>query len=464
MATEGHEANFHGYIHTLTIAPGETKSLARFVVAGANQAGSQPATTEALTALAAAPDLTGLSTDEVCSIANWNLAALPEAPTCTGPVRLPVPASPELPAAETTSAYDVVNKTIEQMQADLEAGVTTSEQITQAYLDRIRVYDGGPFGYHSYIAVAGDALEQARAADAARAAGQRGDLLGIPIAIKDIIDTADMPTTGGTRALEGYQPGKDAFQVTGLREAGAVIIGKANLSEFANSGSYSESGYGQVWNALYPSKTSFGSSGGSAVATAASLAAGALGSQTGVSLYAPAVGSSLTTFRGTDGMASTAGVMPLTWAQDYVGPIARTTTDLAYLLNATTGTDPLDVLTVEADAKRPEDWTASLDAGALQGTRIGYVPTAYTSNYADDGTGAAARASLSLLEAAGATLVELPAPPTNGSSPGGNRGIEGWARYIEQQNGAFPFATGNELLADPACCRTTRGTTTTLRG
>ncbi len=97
----------------------------------------------------------------MCSIANWDLAALPEAPTCIGPVRLPVPASPEAPAAETTSAYDVVNKTIEQMQADLEAGVMTSEQITKAYLDRIEAYDGGALGYHAYITVAKNAVDQA---------------------------------------------------------------------------------------------------------------------------------------------------------------------------------------------------------------------------------------------------------------------------------------------------------------
>lgn len=140
------------------------------------------------------------------------------------------------------------------------------------------------------------------------------------------------------------------------------------------------------------------------------MAAGAFGTQTGVSLYAPTTGASLTTFRGTDGIASTRGVMPLTWGQDYAGPMARTVTDLAYLLNATTGTDPEDLLlTKDADAHRPEDWTASLDMNALKGKRIGYLPGSFVSAYANDGTGEAVKSHLADLEAAGATMVEMSA-------------------------------------------------------
>ena len=158
-----------------------------------------------------------------------------------------------------------------------------------------------------------------------------------------------------------------------------MILGKANLSEFANSGSYSESGYGMVWNAFKPSKTSLGSSGGSAVATALSFAAFGMGTQTGVSLYAPSTGASLVSLRGTDGISSGAGVMPLTWLQDFEGPIARTTSDVARILNVTTGTDPDDIATVhaDADAKRPADWKTALDQNALQGKKIGYVPSAF---------------------------------------------------------------------------------------
>ncbi|WP_199241589.1 amidase family protein [Serinibacter arcticus] len=448
LATTGHEASFYGFVNELTIEPGSSASLARFVHVGTQGAERLTAAATATAALAAAPDLGGLSVAQVCTVANWDLTALPgyDVAACDAAGPLTPPAAAGAPAAVTSVAYDVVGRTIQDLQADMAAGVVTSEEITQAYLDRIAVYDGGPQGFHSYLHVAGDALDQARAADAARVAGETGDLLGIPIALKDLYDTQDMPTTGGTRALEGFQPAQDAFQVARLREAGAVLIGKANLSEFANSGGQSESGWMQTWNALYPSKTSFGSSGGSAVAVAASMATAAMGTQTGVSLYAPTTGASLTTFRGTDGMASGSGVIPLTWYQDYAGPIARTVTDLAYLLNATTGTDPSDPLTIEADARRPADWTASLDAGSLEGKVVGFIPTSFVSSYADDGTGESTRQRLDELVAAGATLKEMPAPPVVPGAPGGSRGMEGWARYIELHDN-FPFVDGNAILA-----------------
>jgi amidase len=448
MATSGHEANFHGYIHRFTVPAGQTRSLAQFVHAGAP--GDSAGVQSYLASAAGSPNFAGLNRAELCSLANWDLAALAGAPSCGSAVSLPMPAPVAAREPVTTSPYDVTGQTIADLQADMEAGITTSEEITQAYLDRIAVYDSGPFAFHAWITVASDALAQARAADAARAAGQTGDLLGIPVGIKDLYDTADMPTTGGTKALEGWRPHADSTAVARLRQAGAVILGKTNLSEFANSGSYSESGYGQVWNGLYPSKTSFGSSGGSAVAVATSMAAGTMGTQTGVSLYAPSTGASLTTFRGTDGMTSCAGVMPLTWGQDHCGPIAKTVTDLSYILNAVTGTDPLDIFTVRAaaDSRRPADWTAALRTTALAGKRVGFIPGSFTSAFADDGTGEAVMAHFADLEAAGATMVSMNPPPGGGSSPGGSRSIEGWAQYIDLQED-FPFADGNGVLASP---------------
>ncbi len=452
LATTGHSSNFQGYVNELTLAPGETATLMRFVVIGPTGTGADSTVETAITDLATAPVVTDLSTAEVCALANWDPATLPgfDPSDCAAVTPLDLPPAPPEPELTTASPYDVTDKTIAEMQADMEEGAATSEDITRAYLDRIAVYDTGQLGFHSFILVADDAIEQARAADEARERGETGELLGIPIALKDLYDTKDMPTTGGTLALEGWQPEQDAYQVELMREAGAVLIGKTNMSEFANSGSYSESGWGQVWNALYPSKTSFGSSGGSAVAVAASMAAGAMGSQTGVSLYAPTVGSSLTTFRGTDGMASTRGVMPLSWAQDYAGPIARSVTDLAYMLNVTTGTDPQDLLlTEDADANRPDDWTEHLDADALEGKRIGYIPSSFVSSYAgEDGTGDAVLAELETLEDAGAELVEIGTPPSAGSCPCGSNNAEGWARYIELHDD-FPYPSGNELHASP---------------
>ena len=453
LPTSGNDANFYGFINQLTIEPGHTKSLVRYVLAGETGEGGLESSAASLEAITGTPDFTNLTPAEVCTVSNWDLNALEDAleefntEDCTGVTRLDIPNAPAPAALVTTSNYDVFDKTIEQLQNDMEKGITTSEAITRAYLDRIAAYDQGQLGLHSFLHVSSTAIEQARAADAERRAGRTGELLGIPIAIKDIFDTKDMPTTGGSKALAGWQPQSDAYQVEKLREAGAVIIGKTNTSEFANSGSFSESGWMQTWNALNPSKTSFGSSGGSGTSVAASFASAALGSQTGVSLYAPTTGASLTTFRGTDGMASTNGVMPLTWAQDYAGPIARTVTDLAYLLNATTGTDPGDMLTVDADTKRPEDWTAALNENALQGKRIGFIPASFVSSFADDGTGQAVMNRFEDLVKAGAEMVEMTSPPSGGQNPaGGLAGVEGWARYIELHE-AFPYATGDHLLA-----------------
>jgi amidase len=462
-STTGSASNNPGFVHELTLQPGETASLLQYVVTGAP--GDQTAIATTAAGLAAAPAIGSLSVDEVCTIANWDLTDLPgfDAATCAGAEPLKLPAAPAAtPEVKSSVAYDVTGKTIAQLQADLTAGKVTSVQLTKAYLDRITAYDGGQLGFHAFITVAKTAVAQAMAADKARAAGKTGDLLGVPIAIKDLYDTKDMPTTGGTRALKDWQPGEDAWQVAKLREAGAVIIGKTNLSEFANSGSFSESGFQQTWNALYPSKTSFGSSGGSAVAVATSMAAAAMGTQTGVSLYAPSTGASLSAFRGTDGLASTGGVMPLTWATDYAGPIARNVTDLASLLDATatrkTGNDPADIITDRVEASlRPTEWKAALDKGALQGKVLGYLPAAFQSQQVtDDGTGAQALADVkAAIEAAGGTLVPIsgsPTAPAAASYPTtGNLGAEGWYQYMETKRpNTFPYATPGDLLTNKA--------------
>ena len=406
------------------------------------------------TGLAAAPDVAGITAGLGCTVANW--APLFDAATCAATPAPPVPAGQATKLPVTTSGYDVFDKSITQMAADMKSGLTTSQKITRAYLDRIEAYDRGPFGFHAFITVADDAMAQAKAADDARAAGNTSELLGIPVAIKDLYDTKDMPTTDGSLAFEGWRPKRDAFQVKRLRDAGAVILGKANLSEFANSGSYSDSGYGMVWNAFKPSKTSLGSSGGSAVATALSLAGFGMGTQTGVSLYAPSTGASLVTLRGTDGISSGAGVMPLTWLQDFEGPIARTTSDIARILNVTTGTDPEDPNTVhaDADAKRPADWKTALDANALAGKKIGYIPGAFddSPSYGQaDGTIDALKARFADIVAAGATMVPItaavPSAPATGTLVG-NRTEEGWQQYFDRQVDP-PFHTAAEILSSP---------------
>lgn len=468
LPADGFEANLRGYIRTLTLQPGETVSLVHFVVVGRNeQDAARPAGTQiaavrtAAATLASAPVLDDLSLGQKCTIVNFQLGGLDCSAVAAPQPEHDSPTVSETPV--TTSPYDVVGKTLTQLQADMASGKTTSQQIVRAYLDRIAAYDTGQFGLHSFIKVADDAMAQAKAADEARAAGKTGDLLGIPVAVKDLYDTKDMPMTHGSLVFEGYRPQKDAFQVARMREAGAIIIGKTNMSEFANSGRHSESPWGQVWNAIQPSATSQGSSGGSGASVAASFAAFSMGSQTGVSLYAPSAAGGLVSLRGTDGLSSGAGVAPLTFLQDYAGPIARTVTDLAKILNVTTGTDPEDVGTVQADAdaKRPKDWTTFLDKDALKGKKIGIIASQYTTpSYGTQGSIDRYNAIIAQLKTAGVEFVDMTgsvaAPPNLPGNP--NLGHEGWFEWIRTHPNS-PYAHPNEIIASPKKLPYNRSTT-----
>jgi amidase len=464
LPATGLEANFFAFTRELTLQPGETETLLQYVVTGFRETnGGTPgeqvtAVNTAAAALAATPDLSGLTRREKCTLANWEKTVVPavDLNSCASLSPEALPAT--RPAYPTTSSpYDVTDKSITELQADMEAGRTTSQEITRAYLDRIAAYDVGPYGFHAFITVADDAMAQAKAADEQRAAGRRGDLLGIPVAVKDLFDTKDMPTTDGTLALADWRPRTDAFQVARLRDAGAVMLGKTNLSQFANSGSYSESSFGMTWNAIKPSKTPLGSSGGSATATALSLAGFSLGTQTGVSLYAPSTGAGLVTMRGTDGISSGTGVMPLTYLQDFEGPIARTTSDVARILNATTGTDPGDPATVHKGAgdKRPADWKAALDPAALRGKRIGFLDSAFFASPSlgqDDGTPQSIKDNFADFEALGATMVPMTGTlgptGTNPSLGGRSRTEEGWQHYWDLHPEA-PFRTAADILSSP---------------
>ena len=448
LTYSGHEGNFQGYVNTLTLPPGTSKSVLHFIVLGplvteTTSAGARTAVEATASSLAAAPEISDLTTAEICSIANFNIASMTISgfsyDSCAGR-KMGVVAQAPAPKAKkphTSTKYDVVEKTIGQLRADMESGVTNSQEITRAYLDRIEFYDQGQFGFNSYEIVAPDAMAQARAADAARKAGRTGPLLGIPIAVKNLYDTFDMATTNGSMTFAGFRPAHDAFQVARLREAGAVIIGKAALEEYATSGNYSNDAWGQVWNVFNPSKSAIASSGGSASALAASLAAGALGSQTGDSLYGPASGASLVTLRGTDGLESGTGVMPLVYLTDFGGAMARSVSDLADILNVVVATDPDDAETSAPGRHTPADWRTLLDVNALAGKRIGYIPSVWIDPFLTTGTTNAEKAALQYLVAAGATIVEMgvtvggtdtpPAP----AAPAGDIRSEGWRLYID---------------------------------
>jgi amidase len=444
----GHTGNFQAYINTITILPGKTRSLLHFIVLGtrvnATTSASAQSSVEATGAsLATAPVLDDLSTAEICSIDNFSAAALSAngfdyslcTPTLKNAQTLTVEQAPSPPdiIATTKARYDVVGKTIQQLRADMESGKTTSEEITQAYLDRIAAYDVGQFGFHSYEIVAPNALAQARAADTARRRGAEGPLLGIPIVVKNLYDTFDMATTNGSMTFANFHPMHDAFQINLLREAGAVIIGKGALEEYATSGYYSNDAWGQVWNVFNLSKTSIASSGGPASALAANLAAGAMGSQTGDSLYGPSSAASLVSLRGTNGLESGTGIMPLTWLTDFGGVMARSVPDLADILNVVVATDPNDPETSAPGRTVPTDWRSELNPNALQGKKIGFIPSTWVDPFGTTNTTSAEMAALKYFTQAGATIVTMTGPtaPPSPASPTTDRVSEGWWMYID---------------------------------
>lgn len=260
---------------------------------------------------------------------------------------------------------------IPELQSAMEAGELTSVELVDSYLARIAAYDDAGPELNAFITVNPAALEEAAAMDAERAAtGSRGPLHGIPVVVKDNIGTADMPTTAGSLALEGFVPAQDAFQVRRLREAGAIILGKTNLFEFALGWESVSSLGGQTRNPYDPERDPGGSSGGTAVAVAANLATVGLGTDTCGSIRLPSAHNNLYGLRPSSGLSSRAGVVPFSTTLDTVGPMARDVVDLAIVLDATVGADPADPSTVDVPATSYVD---AVDPSGLEGRRIGLV-------------------------------------------------------------------------------------------
>ena len=259
---------------------------------------------------------------------------------------------------------------IPQIQAAMESGDLTSVQLVDFYLARIAAYDDAGPTLNAFIYLNPAARDEAAALDTERASsGPRGPMHGIPVVIKDNIDTADMPTTAGTLPLDGFIPNDDAFQVRKLREAGAIIIGKTNLYEFAQGWESVSSLGGQTLSPYDPTHDPGGSSGGSAVAVAANFAMAGWGTDTCGSVRYPAALNDLYGLRPTEGLSSRSGVIPLSTALDTMGPMARSVMDLAIALGATAGVDPADPTTIPMDAS----YVDAVDPDGLSGRRIGLL-------------------------------------------------------------------------------------------
>ncbi|HWG74999.1 MAG TPA: amidase family protein [Acidimicrobiales bacterium] len=296
---------------------------------------------------------------------------------------------------------DLETVTVAELARHLDAGTFTSVDLVEASLASIEALDRRGPSLHAVGAVVPGAREQAARADADRRRGKQGTLVGIPVLVKDNIDVAGMATTAGSLALEGSTPAGDAPIVTALRRAGAVILGKANLTEFANfMATDMPSGYsslaGQVLNPYDVSVTPSGSSSGSAAAVATGLSALAVGTETSGSILAPAEAQSVVGIKPTAGLVSRTGIVPISHTQDTAGPIARTVADAAALLDAM----------VDAGSST----SAALSPGALAGARLGVV-TSFDGKLSPDQIALWEDARRALADR-GATLVpvELPAP------------------------------------------------------
>ena len=464
----GYDPAYLGYVFTLTLQPGQTAALMTFVVKGLSEvydprggfpiplrdalvtpkysapyagaaaaipaAGSEIArVTDVARRLVAAPDVRGLTPLQRSQIVNWRVG---------GPARAPV------------QAFSVIEQTVPQIEAALARGETTSEDVVREYLARLARFDRHGPTLRSMLALNPSAIADARLLDAERAAtGARGPLHGVPVIFKDNIDVLGLPTTGGSRALLDHRPRLDSRVAAGMRRAGAVILGKANLDEFPFGDFGISTVGGTIGNAFDPTLSTSGSSGGTATAVATSLAALGFGTDTCNSLSNPASFASLATIRTTRGLTSRAGVMPLNTFQDAVGPITKSVRELALVLDAVTGPDPEDQATADAGRHSGPSFTAALDARALGGARIGVVRQLFVGVTGEREAAATMEAVIGELRAAGATVVDVAIPDLDaryvearGSAPGSLKA--GWTSYLSRGAAAGePVLTIENLLA-----------------
>jgi Asp-tRNA(Asn)/Glu-tRNA(Gln) amidotransferase A subunit family amidase len=307
------------------------------------------------------------------------------------------------------------------MQAAMAEGRLTAVTLTRFYLLRIQNYDGV---LNAVLYINPNAILEAAALDRERDTGTiRGPLHGIPVVLKDNLGTADMPTTAGSLSLDGFIPNADATQVARLRAAGAIIIAKTNLHEFARDITTVSSLGGQTRNPYDTSRYPGGSSGGTGAALAAEFAAAGLGTDTCGSIRLPAAFNHLYGLRPTIGLTPTDGVIPLAPTEDTVGPMARHVIDLAILMDVT--------------AASGSRYTAAAEGGSLQGIRIGVIDALFSGS--DPAVAAEVRAALDLLAANGAEIVSAPIPNVDA--------LRGSAAAVFLRE--FRFALGEYLAGQP---------------
>jgi amidase len=315
------------------------------------------------------------------------------------------------PAHSQAVAFDVTEKSIEELQRAMQAGEITSRRLVELYLARIEACDKQGPALNAIVTVNPRAREAADKLDAERAGqGVRGPLYGIPVLVKDNYETIEMPTSAGSIALASFHPARDAFLVQRLKAAGAVVLGKTNMHELAAGIFTAGSRFGQTRNPYDLDRNPGGSSGGTGAAVAANFAAGGMGSDTCGSIRIPASHNNLVGLRGTQGLSSRAGIVPLSSTQDIGGPITRSIADLAIMLDATVGADPADPSTAASSGHIPSSYRAGLRAGALTGARIGVVRSLFGTAPEDQEVTTVVQEALDALKKAGAEIVDVVIP------------------------------------------------------
>ena len=315
------------------------------------------------------------------------------------------------PTQAPQTTFDVMEKTIPQLQDAMASGTITSRQLVEIYLARIAAYDKQGPALNTIVALNPQALKFAEALDAERRTGRvRGPLHGIPVVVKDNYETVEMPTTAGSIALAAFHPRSDAFQVRRLREAGAVIIGKTNMHELASGITTISSSGGQSKNPFDLDRNPGGSSGGTGSAIAANFAVAGMGSDTCGSIRIPAGNNNLVGLRGTRGLSSRTGIVPLSSTQDIGGPIARTITDLAIMLDATVGPDPTDESTRLGEGRVPASFRGALSGEALKGQRIGVIRTLFGTAPEDQEVTTIVNKTLTAMKQSGAEVMDVIVP------------------------------------------------------
>lgn len=310
-------------------------------------------------------------------------------------------------AAAPAAVLDLETASILDLQKAYDSGLS-SEKVVEVYLKRIAAYDKAGPRLNAVLAVNAKALETARALDRERKAkGPRSLLHGVPILVKDNYDTADMPTTGGSKALAGSTPMYDAFTVRKLREAGAIILAKTNLDEFARGGTGTSSLGGQTLNPYNLTKIPGGSSAGSGSGVAALFGQVGLGTETGSSIRNPSTKSNLVGFSPSQGLVSRQGIIPISITYDRGGPMARSVTDAAIVMGYMAGTDAADLFTLGSLGRTaPDHYVGALRKDGLKGARIGVLRDLFGRDAEDKPAVELVEKAIATLKAEGATVID----------------------------------------------------------